>query len=77
MTPPFGRDIFTAQLIFRRPHLEIIGLALPFLLIRATITPIVLPEIALFLPKLALGGDLRAKAFNYARDDMAAIIICL
>ena len=24
-TPPFGCDIFTAQLIFRRPYLEVIG----------------------------------------------------
>jgi C4-dicarboxylate transporter, DctM subunit len=29
-TPPFGCDIFTAQLIFRRPYLEVIGHALPF-----------------------------------------------
>jgi tripartite ATP-independent transporter DctM subunit len=57
-TPPFGCDIFTAQLIFRRPYLEVIGHALPFLLILilATIILIVFPEIALFLPKLALGG---------------------
>jgi len=57
-TPPFGCDIFTAQLIFRRPYLEVIGHALPFLLILilATIILIVFPEIALFLPNLALGG---------------------
>ena len=57
-TPPFGCDIFTAQLIFRRPYLEVIGHALPFLLILilATIILIVFPEIALFLPRLALGG---------------------
>jgi len=57
-TPPFGCDIFTAQLIFRRPYLEVIGHALPFLLILilATIILIVFPEIALFLPYLALGG---------------------
>jgi tripartite ATP-independent transporter DctM subunit len=57
-TPPFGCDIFTAQLIFRRPYLEVIGHALPFLLILilATIILIAFPQIALFLPNLALGG---------------------
>jgi tripartite ATP-independent transporter DctM subunit len=55
-TPPFGCDIFTAQLIFRRPYLEVIGHALPFLLILmlATILLIAFPNIALFLPKLAM-----------------------
>ncbi len=57
-TPPFGCDIFTAQLIFRRPYLEVIGHALPFILILilATIILIAFPDIALFLPSLALGG---------------------
>jgi tripartite ATP-independent transporter DctM subunit len=57
-TPPFGCDIFTAQLIFRRPYIEVIGHALPFLLILilATIILIVFPQIALFLPNLAMGG---------------------
>lgn len=57
-TPPFGCDIFTAQLIFRRPYLEVIGHALPFILILilATIILIAFPEIALFLPNIALGG---------------------
>jgi tripartite ATP-independent transporter DctM subunit len=57
-TPPFGCDIFTAQLIFRRPYLEVIGHALPFLLILilATIILIAIPDIALFLPNLAMGG---------------------
>jgi tripartite ATP-independent transporter DctM subunit len=56
-TPPFGCDIFTAQLIFRRPYVEVIGHALPFLLILilATIILIVFPQIALFLPNLAMG----------------------
>ncbi|MBN1364818.1 MAG: TRAP transporter large permease [Syntrophaceae bacterium] len=55
-TPPFGCDIFTAQLIFRRPYIEVIGHALPFLLILiiATIILIAFPDIALFLPKLAM-----------------------
>jgi len=57
-TPPFGCDIFTAQLIFRRPYLEVIGHALPFILILilATIILITFPGIALFLPSIALGG---------------------
>jgi len=57
-TPPFGCDIFTAQLIFRRPYVEVIGHALPFLLILilATIILILFPQIALFLPNLAMGG---------------------
>ncbi|MBW1954334.1 MAG: TRAP transporter large permease [Deltaproteobacteria bacterium] len=57
-TPPFGCDIFTAQLIFRRPYVEVIGHALPFLLILilATVILIVFPQIVLFLPNLAMGG---------------------
>ncbi|MBN1382772.1 MAG: TRAP transporter large permease [Deltaproteobacteria bacterium] len=57
-TPPFGCDIFTAQLIFRRPYIEVIGHALPFIciLILATIILIVFPQIALFLPNMALAG---------------------
>jgi len=57
-TPPFGCDIFTAQLIFRRPYLEVIGHSLPFILILilATIILIIFPQISLFLPHLALGG---------------------
>ena len=56
-TPPFGCDIFTAQLIFRRPYVEVIGHALPFLLILilATVILVVFPQIALFLPNLAMG----------------------
>lgn len=47
-TPPFGCDIFTAQLIFRRPYLEVIGHALPFILILilATILLVTFPQIA-------------------------------
>lgn len=53
-TPPFGCDIFTAQLIFRRPYTEVIGHALPFLLILILATAILIafPQIALFLPGL-------------------------
>ncbi len=51
-TPPFGCDIFTAQLIFRRPYMEVIGHALPFLLILLLVTVllVIFPEIALYLP---------------------------
>jgi len=57
-TPPFGCDIFTAQLIFRRPYLEVIGHALPFLLMLmlATVILIAFPQIALWLPNMAMGG---------------------
>jgi C4-dicarboxylate transporter DctM subunit len=55
-TPPFGCDIFTAQLIFRRPYLEVIGHSLPFLLIliAATIILMVFPGIVMFLPNLSM-----------------------
>jgi C4-dicarboxylate transporter DctM subunit len=55
-TPPFGCDIFTAQLIFRRPYLEVIGHALPFLLILVLVTALLImfPQIALFLPNLMM-----------------------
>jgi tripartite ATP-independent transporter DctM subunit len=54
-TPPFGCDIFTAQIIFRRPYMEVIGHSYPFviILIIATILIIALPQLALFLPGLA------------------------
>ncbi len=56
-TPPFGCDIFTAQLIFRRPYWEVIRHTLPFVLILlfATALLILFPQIALFLPHTALG----------------------
>jgi tripartite ATP-independent transporter DctM subunit len=51
-TPPFGCDIFTAQLIFRRPYLEVIRHTPPFILILilSTALIIIFPEIATFLP---------------------------
>ena len=51
-TPPFGCDIFTAQLIFRRPYLEVIRDTPPcvLILILVTIIIILFPEIATFLP---------------------------
>lgn len=55
-TPPFGCDIFTAQLIFRRPYLEVIGHTPPFIIILlfATALLVIFPDIALFLPNAAL-----------------------
>ncbi len=55
-TPPFGCDIFTAQLIFRRPYLEVIGHTPPFILILFFVTAllVIFPDIALFLPNTAL-----------------------
>lgn len=54
-TPPFGCDIFTAQLIFRRPYLEVIGHTYPFIMILLLVTLILIlcPQISLFLPSLA------------------------
>lgn len=54
-TPPFGCDIFTAQLIFRRPYLEVIRHTPPFIaiLVLATILIIIFPSIATFLPNMA------------------------
>ncbi len=55
-TPPFGCDIFTAQLIFRRPYLEVIGHTPPFIIILLLVTVLLVafPQIALFLPEAAL-----------------------
>jgi tripartite ATP-independent transporter DctM subunit len=57
-TPPFGCDIFTAQLIFRRPYWEVIKHTLPFTLIELVAAGIIImvPQIATFLPGLAPGG---------------------
>ncbi|GAB6088927.1 TRAP transporter large permease [Spirochaeta dissipatitropha] len=55
-TPPFGCDIFTAQLIFRRPYLEVIRHTPPFTLIEIGVTALIIafPQIVLFLPNSAL-----------------------
>ncbi len=55
-TPPFGCDIFTAQLIFRRPYFEIIRGTPPFILILLLVTVllVIFPQIALFLPNAAM-----------------------
>lgn len=54
-TPPFGCDIFTAIAIFNRPYLEVIRGTLPFFLILALMTAMLIyfPGIALFLRDLA------------------------
>jgi C4-dicarboxylate transporter, DctM subunit len=54
-TPPFGCDIFTAQLIFRRPYLEVIRHTPPFILILifVTILLVLFPSISLFIPNAA------------------------
>lgn len=57
-TPPFGADIFTAQLIFRRPYFEIIRSTPPFIaiLLVVNVLIIVFPGIAMFLPNLSFGA---------------------
>lgn len=57
-TPPFGCDIFTAQLIFRRPYFEVIAHTPPFIIILLIVTVILVmfPSIALFLPNSAFLG---------------------
>ncbi len=57
-TPPFGCDIFTAQLIFRRPYFEVIRHTPPFIIILLIVTAllVIFPSIALFLPNSALMG---------------------
>ena len=54
-TPPFGCDIFTACAVFRKPYLEVIRGTPPFiaLLMLAAVLMIIVPDIALLLPKLA------------------------
>jgi tripartite ATP-independent transporter DctM subunit len=56
-TPPFGCDIFTAQVIFKRPYIEVIRKIGPFIaiLIAVNIMLIAFPGIALWLPNLAFG----------------------
>lgn len=57
-TPPFGCDIFTAQLIFRRPYFEVIRHTPPFIIILLIVTVLLVmfPSIALFLPSNAFLG---------------------
>ncbi|MBT3179193.1 MAG: TRAP transporter large permease [Desulfobacula sp.] len=54
-TPPFGCDIFTAQLLFRRPYFEVIAHTPPFIIILLLVTAllVIFPNIALFLPNTA------------------------
>lgn len=57
-TPPFGCDIFTAMVIFKRPYKEVVQMTWPFILILlfATVMVITFPELALFLPRHSFGG---------------------
>lgn len=57
-TPPFGCDIFTAQLIFRRPYFEVIRHTPPFIIILLIVAVLLVmfPSIALFLPNSAYIG---------------------
>lgn len=57
-TPPCGCDIFTAMVLFKRPYLEVIRMTWPFILILllAVALVIIFPELALFIPRTALGG---------------------
>lgn len=54
-TPPFGCDIFTAIAIFKKPYLDVVRGSLPFFLILALMTALLIffPGIALFLRDLA------------------------
>jgi tripartite ATP-independent transporter DctM subunit len=54
-TPPFGCDIFTAQLIFRRPYFEVIRHTPPFIIILLIVTALLVmfPSIVLYLPNSA------------------------
>ncbi|TVO59328.1 TRAP transporter large permease [Denitromonas halophila] len=54
-TPPFGCDIFTAIAIFNRPYMDVIRGTLPFILILALMTALLIfvPDIALLLRDLA------------------------
>ncbi|WP_338833113.1 Ectoine TRAP transporter large permease protein TeaC [Moorella humiferrea] len=59
VTPPFGCDIFTAQVIFRRPYVEIISHLLPFILMTLLMIVLIVmfPQLCLFLPNAMLGGN--------------------
>jgi len=57
-TPPFGCDIFTAMMIFKKSYFETIRLswALVLSLLSAVVLVIIFPDLALFLPQQAFGG---------------------
>lgn len=56
-TPPFGCDIFTAMMIFKRPYWETIRETHVFvlLLLLCVVLIVVFPDIAMFLPRYAFG----------------------
>ena len=57
-TPPFGCDIFTAMMLFRRPYLEVIRHTPPFIAILLLVLVLIItfPDIALFIPRHAFGS---------------------
>ena len=57
-TPPFGCDIFTAMVIFRRPYIETIGMTWIFVIILIISMALVyiFPQLALFIPRAAFGA---------------------
>jgi len=54
-TPPFGCDIFTACAIFRKPYMDVIRGTPPFILMLMLVSVllVLVPDIALLLPRLA------------------------
>lgn len=58
-TPPFGCDIFTAVAVFRKPYWEVVRGTPPFLLLMlaATVTLILFPQIALLPRDLAFAPE--------------------
>ncbi|MCJ7571518.1 MAG: TRAP transporter large permease [Candidatus Thermoplasmatota archaeon] len=56
-TPPFGGDIFTAMVIFRRPYFETIRMTWVFVVILEIALIIIynFPQLALFIPNMAFG----------------------
>jgi TRAP-type C4-dicarboxylate transport system permease large subunit len=56
-TPPFGVDIFTAQLLYKKSYLTCIRSIAPFIAISMVVNVILIliPEISMFLPSISFG----------------------
>jgi tripartite ATP-independent transporter DctM subunit len=56
-TPPFGCDIFTAQLLYKKSYLTCVRNIFPFILISLAVNAILIlvPEISMFLPNISFG----------------------
>jgi tripartite ATP-independent transporter DctM subunit len=56
-TPPFGCDIFTAQLLYKKSYLTCVRNIAPFIVIDLIVNAILilLPEISMFLPNISFG----------------------